>query len=129
MTDLQWFDPGRAAWIDAVGADSPGAYRIGRYAAKYFVRTGADVAAGTLARASVSLAKHFAASSLTGRSLLAYASHARTLVVPLGALLPGMYERAVVLDSGVPPQKVRGRHVYRDVSEDVATRITYLLEN
>ncbi|MFF2831927.1 hypothetical protein ACFVSK_09205 [Cellulosimicrobium cellulans] len=129
MTDLQWFDPARAAWIDAVGADSPGAYRVGRYAAKYFVRTEADVIAGTLAHASVSLAKHFAAASLTGRSLLAYASRARTLLVPLGALLPGMYERAVVLDSGVPPQKVRGQHVYRDVSEDVATRITYLLEN
>ncbi len=129
MTDLQWFDPARAAWVDAVGADSPGAFRIGRYAAKYFVRTDTDLACGTLARASVSLAKHFAAATLTGRSLLAYASRARTLVVPLGALLPGMYERAVVLDSGIPAQKVRGQHVYRDVSEDVAARIAYLLEN
>lgn len=129
MTDLQWFDPARAAWIDAVGAASPGAYRVGRYAAKYFIRTDADVERGTRARASAYLAKHFAAVTLSGRSLLAYASHAKTLVVPLGARLPGMYERAVVLDSGASPQKNRGMHVYRDVSEDVAARITYLLEN
>lgn len=129
MTDIQRFDPTRAAWIDSAGAHAPGAYRIGRYAARYFVRTPDDVRAGTLAHASSNLAKHYAASSLSGRSLLAYARHAQTLVVPLGAQLPGMYERAVVLDSGVPPQKNRGMHVYRDVSEDVAARITYLLEN
>ncbi|WP_154797657.1 hypothetical protein [Cellulosimicrobium protaetiae] len=129
MTELQWFDPARAAWVDVVGSSSPGAYRVGRYAARYFIRTEKDLESGTLAQTSAYMAKHHAASSLAGRPLLAYARHAKSLVVPLGALLPGMYERAVVLDSAAPPQKNRGMHVYRDVSEDVAARITYLLEN
>ena len=53
-----------------------------------------------------------------------------SLVVPLGALLPGMYQRAVVLNSGIAPERVRGQnHLYRGVSAAVAGRITYLLEN
>ncbi|WP_454051076.1 hypothetical protein [Cellulomonas sp. Marseille-Q8402] len=129
MVDLQWFDPTRAAWVEAVHADSPGAYRVGRYAARYFLRTEQDCADGTLANAPANLAKHHAAANLTGKPLLAYASGTKSLVVPLGARLPGLYERAVVLDSGAPPEKFRGMHVYRDVTEDVVARITYLLES
>lgn len=129
MTSVQWFNPVTASWVDAVEADSAGAYRVGRYAARYFVRTERDLENGTLAHAPVYLAKHHAASSLSGRALIAYSSATRSLVVPLGARLPGMYERAVVLSSAAPPRKLRDMHVYGGVDDDTAARLTFLLEN
>lgn len=129
-TDVQVFDPTSARWASAFGMDGVGAYRTGRYASTYYIRTEADVAAGTTAVATAYLAKHWAAVALTGKPLLAYSEKHTALVVPLGALLPGMYQRAVVLDSGIAPERVRGQnHLYRDVSAAVAGRITYLLEN
>ncbi len=89
MTSVQWFNPGTASWADAVDANSAGAYRVGRYAPRYFVRTERDLENGTLAHAPAYLAKHHAASSLAGRALMAYSSATRSLVVPLGgARLP-----------------------------------------
>ena len=129
VTEVQFFDPGQAAWVEGYGMDEVGSYRVGRYGAAHYIRTEEDLRNGTLARSSVYLAKHWAAVTLTGKPLLAYSLNHRMLAVPLGALLPGMYQRAVVLDSGVPPQRVNGRHAYRDVSPQVASRITYLLEN
>jgi hypothetical protein len=127
---VQVFDPTSSRWESAFGMDGVGAYRAGRYASTYFIRTEADIAAGTTAIATAYLAKHWAAVALAGRPLLAYSETYSALVVPLGALLPGMYQRAVVLDSGIAPERVRGQnHVYRDVSAAVAARITYLLEN
>ncbi|GAA3510738.1 hypothetical protein [Georgenia daeguensis] len=129
VTEAQWFDPTQAAWVASIGADGVGAFRVGRYRAMHYIRTQADVEAGTWARGNVYLAKHMAAAALARKPLLAYSETQRALIVPLGALLPGMYERAIVMDSGYAPQRVRSNHVYRGVSLDLAARITYLLEN
>ncbi|MEU4360495.1 hypothetical protein [Promicromonospora sp. NPDC023987] len=128
--EVQVFDPPSARWVSAFGVDTVGAYRAGRFASTYYIRTENDVAAGTIAVATAYLAKHWAAVTLTGKPLIAYSEKHSALVVPLGALLPGMYQRAVVLDSGIAPEVVRRQnHAYRDVSAAVAGRITYLLEN
>ncbi|GAB3085694.1 hypothetical protein [Isoptericola nanjingensis] len=127
--DVQWFDPARAAWIDVVGVDGPGAYRVGRYASQHLLRTAQDVVDGTLARADVYLVKHAAAAELGGRALLAYDEHNRELAVPLGASLPGMYQRAVVMDSCRAPERRRSYLVYPGVTPEVAHRITHLLQN
>lgn len=129
VTEVQVFDPQQAAWVQTVGMDAVGGYRVGRYSAAHFIRTPDDIANSTLARASVYLSKHWAAATLAHKPLLAYSESQRSLVVPLGALLPGMYQRAVMLDSCIPPQRVRSNHVYREVSPDVAARISFLLEN
>lgn len=125
--DTQFFDPRTASWASAYGMDGVGAYRVGRYGSSTYLRTEADVAAGTTALAPVYLAKHWAAVALVSKPLLAYSATGQALAVPLGALLPGMYQRAAMLDSGRAPERIRGNHVYRDVSPDVAARITYLL--
>jgi hypothetical protein len=127
--DTQVFDPRTASWTAAYGMDAVGAYRVGRYASTTYLRTAADVAAGTTALAPVYLAKHWAATTLASRPLLAYSEKGTAIAVPLGALLPGLYQRAVVLDSGHAPERLRGNHLYRDVSPDLAARITYLLES
>lgn len=127
--EAQWFDPARASWVDVVGLDGPGAYRVGRYTTTYFLRTESDVASDTIALGDVYLVKHASASMLLKRALSAYTPGTRELAVPLGANLPGMYQRAVVLDSGRAPQKRRGHLVYSDVSPEVVGRITYLLTN
>ncbi|MGO1317622.1 MAG: hypothetical protein ACTMIR_11390 [Cellulomonadaceae bacterium] len=129
VTEVQVFDPQHAAWVQAFGMDAIGAYRAGRYSAAHYIRTADDIANGTLARASVYLAKHWAAAALAHKPLLTYSASQRELTVPLGALLPGMYQRAVMLDSGTPPQRVRSNHIYRETSPDIAARIAYLLEN
>ena len=125
----QSFDPMSAAWREVADLDSPGAYRVGRYGSKYYVRTASDVATGRVAIADAAVAKHAASALLAARALVAYDERAGDLVVPLGANLPGMYERAAVLESGTAPLKRRGRTVYRDVSPYVAGRLAYLLEN
>lgn len=129
FTEVQWFDPSQAAWTETFGIDAVGAYRVGRYSAAHYIRTEDDLSRGTMARATVYLAKHFAAGTLAGRPMLAYSARSEGLAVPLGALLPGLYQRAVVLDSGTPPRRVRQNHVYYSVSPEVAARITYLLES
>lgn len=127
--DTQIFDPRTANWTAAYGMDAAGAYRVGRYASTTYIRTEADIEAGTTALAPVYLAKHWAAAALAGKPLLAYSERGNAIAVPLGALLPGLYQRAVVLDSGHAPERLRGNHVYRDVSPDIAARITHLLES
>ncbi|WP_444664309.1 hypothetical protein ACT17Q_01655 [Cellulomonas sp. CW35] len=129
LLGAQWFDPTSAAWQAVADMDSPGAYRVGRYGSKYYVRTASDLATGQVTVADAAVAKHAASALLTARALVAYDERAGDLVVPLGANLPGMYERAAVLESGTAPLKRRGRTVYRDVSPYVAGRLAYLLEN
>lgn len=127
--ESQWFDPARAAWIDGMGIDGVGAFRVGRYASEYFYRSARDVAEGTAAISDVYLVKHAASIDVVQKPLLAWSPGAEELAVPLGASLPGLYQRAAVLDSGCAPERRRNYMVYRGVSEHVASRLTYLLMN
>lgn len=127
VIEARWFDPAGAAWQVTSSLDSPGAYAIGRYEKRYFVRAPEDIERGTAAVVDVYLAKHAAAMLLAGRPLLAYRPDVRELVVPLGANLPGLYQRAALLDSGSVPDERDGHRVYRDVAPDVASQISQLL--
>lgn len=129
VLNVQWFDPRHAAWRNAADLGSAGAYRVGRYTSTYFLRATIDVENGEAAVGDAYLAKHAASVLLSKRALLAYHPPSRELIVPLGANLPGMYQRAAVLDSGLPPLRRRGYLIYRGVSPEVAGRLTYLLEN
>ena len=121
------FDPGTAAWFATSSTEAPGAYAVGRFEARYFIRTEKDVDEGTAAVADAYLAKHAAALVLAGRPLVAYHPTDQQLAVPLGAGLPGLFQRAALLESGRAPVDRGGYHVYLDVSAVVAAHITDLL--
>ena len=63
-----------------------------------------------------------------GTPLLAYRADQQLLVAHAGCPLPGLYERAAVLCSGLPPTNLAGHLLgYHDVSETVATRLAAAL--
>lgn len=93
------------AWVDVAGWDAPGLYRRHRgYLRDYWFRTVQDVSGKTAAPVDVDLGKHLLAHE-TGEPLLGYHPATQELTVPLGARLPGLYERAAVLCSGRVPEK------------------------
>src|SRR5690606_23440300 len=69
------------------------------------------------------LVKHLAAAA-SGLPLISYDESQKILSVPLGAELPWLYERAVVLESGLAPvSKTHGRVEYAAVSFEIASLI------
>ena len=76
------------------------------------------------------LAKH-AVASWIGEPLVGFDAESETLYVPLGAELPGLYERAVVGVPGVIPKPDLERAVttYGATPEDVALRVVGALTN
>lgn len=106
MPDLhegQFFDPTSASWLDVESAEHVGLFRSrNRYLTQYIFRSEADVANGLGARVEVELGKHLAAVQF-GQHLVAYEPDSKTLSVPLGAGLPGIYGRAAVMSSGRLP--------------------------
>jgi len=98
-----------ARWVRAESTSGIGAFRVNSGAGwQTIFRTEEDFAQGQAAVASTYLAKHLAA-RLTGRPLMAYLPKAQKLLVPIGADLPGLYERAMVLSSGQLPEALEGR--------------------
>ncbi len=112
-----------ARWVTVPGVGAPGAYRVERSFRTTSIWVDQE---GALARecriGSVQMVKHLAALH-SGSPLVAYAPQSETLVVPMGADLPGLYGRVAVLCSGRPPMKSpphaqpRLPHVPLDVAE------------
>ena len=94
-----------ARWVSATDVSGIGAYRINNgFGLMTIFRTEKDFLEGRAAITPAYLAKHLAALQF-GRPLLAYLPKERKLLVPIGADLPGLYERALVLSSGQMPEK------------------------
>jgi hypothetical protein len=114
-THLERFDGIAGRWAECPEAVDAGAYRIQAGRRRYLVRTTSDVLAGYARFADPFTIKH-AITALEGRPLLAYDASTASLLTPLGAELPSLYERAIVLCSGKPPQKLEnGLTRYPDV--------------
>lgn len=126
--DVTVFSPPGAAWVPSASLSAPGAYRVRKWQTVDLVRTPDDVERGTAAVSTVQLSKHVAALG-AGRPLLAYDPGTRELTVPLGADLPGLYGRAAVLGSGMPPVAIRNRRrlVYPGVSPRAAQLLLHSL--
>lgn len=129
------FDVASASWHPSGDLASPGAYRLRRgFETKYVYRSRADVERGIAAVAPVRLCKHLAANT-SGISLAGYGARSRTLLLPNGCDLPGLYGRAVVAMSGrLPARKkvtVKDRKrtclVYPHVNADAADLLVTLL--
>lgn len=103
-------------WASCDGPVAPGAYRTRQLPRRYYFFDGDTLRAseGRLARwlAVPASARH-----------LAYDPNNRVLMVPLGARLPGLWERAAVLASGLTPQRAQRHIAYREVPQSIAESI------
>jgi hypothetical protein len=117
-----------ARWRSVGDASGPGAYQLLSPTPVYCLRDRHDVDNGTMRRVDVRLAKH-AAALAEGERMAAYDDETRTLYVPLGAGLPGLYGRAAVLCSGLLPiEDERQRTTsYREVPRPIAEHLVALL--
>lgn len=119
-----------ARWAPTTDASTPGTYRLFGSGITYCIRDRADLADGTMRSGDARLVKHVAALA-TGKPLLGYDSGTRSLYLPLGADLPGIYARAAVLCSGLQPTEDTTQRVvrYQDVPSSIAARIAALLSS
>jgi hypothetical protein len=116
--ELERFDFATGKWDAVAWMDEPGAYRLLTRPLRYYLWSD-----GELRRADNRLVKWLAAAA-SGLRMLAYDRGSTTLLCPLGAQLPGLFERAAVLCSGRAPVRYRDGTVgYTDVPELVAARI------
>ena len=100
----EYFSPQFASWLRTETAGMAGLYRISKsYSSVYYFRSSEDIIADAGARVTVELGKHLAALEL-GQSIVAYNPDDSTLMVPVGAELPGVYGRAAVMGAGELPR-------------------------
>lgn len=119
------FVPVSAGWHPVSSTDRPGTYRTkAAFEARYFYRDEADVDAGLVTRVPFDLGKHLAA-KLVDQPLYAYSATGQQFRVPLGADLPGLYERAAVLCGGILPMHDRATNsiVYTSINERFASAL------
>ena len=118
------FDVQKAGWSATAIARGEGLYRSNGMPRTYYLKNQDDCR-----RVPYRVGKHLAGVG-SGRVLLAYDARTQRLECPLGAQLPGLYERAVVLASGLPPEvdlpnrKVTYREVPNDVAQTIASRVS-----
>ena len=113
------FDVSTSRWRSVDFPTLPGAYRISTRPWTFAWRAAVD---GQLRVGDSRIVKHLAGATL-GQTLLAYDRASQRLTTPLGAALPGLYERAAVLCSGLPPTRRAGSVCYELVPESVAEAI------
>jgi len=125
---LERWDTRTAQWQPATLADRPGAYKLRGALVPYGIRTERDLADGTIAVGTAQAVKHLAA-LLTGTVHAAYHARTSSLLVPLGADLPGLYGRAAVLCSGRVPSLLTRTPMlsYHDVPREIAGAIVHAL--
>lgn len=121
---LQRWDGERARWADADNAALAGAYRLQGAVTSYVLRDVEDLGEGTMRKVDPRLAKHLAALA-AGEPLVGFDAESETLYVPLGAELPGLFERAVVAIPGLSPTADEERRLtcYRAVPQDIASQV------
>jgi hypothetical protein len=125
---LERWDTQTAEWRPAALADRPGAYKLRGTLVLYGIRIERDLADGTIAVGTAQAVKHLAA-LLASTVHAAYHARTASLVVPLGADLPGLYGRAAVLCSGRVPSVLTGKPLlcYHDVPREIAGAIVHAL--
>ncbi len=130
LRELEVFSARAASWIASEGIASVGAFRTSGFSRRHLFVGHQDLSPSTAAVGSVYLVKH-AGAAAQGTTLLSYDGDTRTLVVPLGADLPGLYGRALAQCAGRPASGADRAAVqqYRDVPSDVAAKIAQLMRS
>ena len=116
---IERFDLNSAKWKSSDDVTIAGAYRITTNPWSFAWRSKLDK---KLRAGDSRLVKYLAATEMK-RTLLYYDRTRKRLVAPLGAALPGLYERAVVLCSGIPPSIHMNKLCYESIPDDVAEAI------
>lgn len=121
---VEIFDLTSGRWQSVDKPDYPGAYRFSTRPWTFAWRPpyGSGFRVG-----DSRVVKHLAAAAV-GRTLLVYNPTDQQLLTPLGGALPGLYERAVVLCSGLSPRHSATSLCYESVTEDVADVIMAKLQ-
>ena len=125
-SSAEYFDVGTTRWSPGPVSGPDGLYRTNSFPRIYFLKV-----QGACRQVSYRSGKHIAG-TYHRRVLLAYDPQTNRLECPLGAQLPGLYERAVVLSSGSPPaldlcnRKVIYHRVPESVAQAVWSKITDL---
>jgi hypothetical protein len=119
---LEIWDTTAAAWIPATSIAAVAAYRLRTFASTYVIRSRADLEGGTVALATAHLAKHLA-NAWAGDPLIRYHGRSGSVLVPLGADVPGLYGRALALCSGRVPTVRRDTKIlqYHSVPKSLAS--------
>jgi hypothetical protein len=126
------FDSGR--WIKS-DALKPGAIRLLTvFGMRNYYASAEDLEAHKAVSGSTTIVKYLAANAL-GISLLTVSDEDQTVTVPRGALVPGLYGRALVIGSGEPPAAITKQigdskvnlMQYKNVDLEVAHKIARLL--
>ena len=121
---IERFNFERANWENVEFPSRHGAYRLTGFPRRFFAKTAEITCA-----ADNRLVKWIAASA-TGIELLAYEAEGETLIVPLGAQLPGLYERVTVLCSGLSPERrTDGTVAYHRVPAEIARALHALIKS
>lgn len=113
--ETELFDPSSNSWIKTTTTSGLGAYRFQTRPTSYGVR-GID---GAMVRADNHWAKWLAANVMRVE-IFAYDPERRVVTVPIGSRIPGLYERAIVLSSGLPPSDVGQTTKYERVDSGIA---------
>jgi len=121
-TASEVFDVSKMSWVSwdmSKPITYDGLYRSDSFPRIYFLKRREKYI-----RVSYRIGKHLAA-SFNNQSLIAYDPLTKQLECPLGGQLPGLYERAVVLSSGLPPTLnfKNSRVIYSEVTQEVASAI------
>jgi hypothetical protein len=118
---LEIWDTASATWVPGTSLASTGAFRLRDFRSIYVVRSRDDLESGSIAIGTAQLVKHIA-NRWANDPLIGYHTRSGSVVVPLGADLPGLYGRALSLCSGRAPRELpESRMVqYPDVPRDVA---------
>ena len=125
-SSAEYFDVDTARWSAGSIIGHDGLYRTNSLPRTYFLKVG-----GVCRLVSYRSGKHLAG-AYHHKVLLAYEPKTNCLECPLGAQLPGLYERAVVLSSGSSPEvnlrewKVTYHRVPESVAQAVWMKITDL---
>jgi hypothetical protein len=123
------WDTRTASWRLADSIGTPGAYRLKDFRSIYVVRSDGDVGSGLVGIGNAQVVKHIA-NLWAGDPLAGYHSRSGSVLVPLGADLPGIYGRALSLCSGRAPREIVDHRmlqypaVRRDVADTVFARLT-----
>ena len=121
--EVSKYDPNSNSWLPGNDFEGAGGYRLkSAYKVEYCIVTKEDEDYRKFKSVSSATAKHFESILNYKRPLFGFVEGAEQLFVPVGAPLPGLYQRAAVLASGAPPLidssgKLR---VYENISSEFA---------
>ena len=123
-TSIERWQPDVARFKSVPDSSQPGAYRLSSFGRAYIFRTPEQIERLEAYVGNARLVKHLSALS-SGESLVGYDAAARSLYVPIGADLPGIFGRTACLASGLAPQRDEQKQllVYRDVPTDIAAQV------